>query len=828
VVRDVRYAWRSLKKHVGFTIVATLIIGLGIGSCAAIFSIVNAVLLRPLPYEDPSRLVLVWSELRARNVLDFPFPIPDVKDFRLEAKTFEDVGGLFPPGRVAIGTDDGHPEQIRAGALTPNLLSLLGARIQIGRNFTEADGAPTPANAPPAAGTPPPAQPPAIAILTHSFWQRKYGGDPTILGKTIGFGNGRAEIVGVLAPGFEILFPPRTGIDPVVDVWTAARLNFDTAARNVGALRVVGRLKPGVNIAEAQAEAEGIAAELRERFPLKKNANVHFRVVPMQDDLVSEVRTPILAMFGAVVFVMLIACANVANLLVVRAAVQRRELVIRAAIGGSRWRLVRQLLTESILLAGLGAGLGLILAQGGIDLLLKMAPAKLPRITSITIDPLVLAFTAAATMLTALACGVLPAIRASRPDVVEVLRAAGAPGLRGGRALRNGVVVLELGLSFVLLIGFGLMLRSFVAVLRVNPGYDPGHVLTFLLQPSQRAETDRAAFLELVNKRLQAIPGVEDVSAASPLPLDGGVVNVPWATETGAADPSAFRQANFHIVRPRYFETLSTTLIDGRTFTDADNSPTTMNVVVDELLASRAFPNVSAIGKTLLVRNLQQNGPNAPQNLKVQIIGVVHHQRHESITAEGREAIFFPERYFGAGSANRWIVRTKGPPESIGTSVRAAIAELDPKLPLGEMQPMTALVDKSIAPTRFALVLIGIFAAVAVVLAGVGLYGVLSTVVRHRTAEIGMRIVFGATRSSIFQLIVMQGFKLSLAGVVAGVAGAVAITGLLRSMLVGVSATDTSTFVIITILFFIVAALASWIPARRAAGLDPSIALRVE
>ena len=833
-IKDIGFACRTLRKNLGFTIVAVTMIALGIGACASIFSIVNAVLLQQLPYRDPDRLVIMWGELRARNVLDFPFSIPDVKDMRLEAKSFEGIAGLFPPGRNAIGGDDGQPEQIRVCAVTPDMFSLLGATIQLGRNFKEEDGTPPPpppataANAGQAQRAP---QVPTIAILTNGFWQRRYGGDPSVVGRMVDLGGGRAEIVGVLAPGFELLFPPRTGIDSNVDMWTAARLNFDTAARNTGALRVIGRLKPGVSLEHAQVEAEGIAAELRSHYPLKKNADLHIRVVPMPEDIVREVRPSILALFGAVVFVLLIACSNVANLMVVHAATRHRELVIRAAIGGSRWRLVRQMLTESAFLAGIGGVLGLILAKGGIEFLLVLAPTKLPRISSIGINSAVIAFTIGTAISTILIFGVLPAFRASRPDIVDVLRVSGgSPGLRAGRWLRNAVVVTELALSFVLLAGFGLMFRSFLSLQHVDPGYDANHVLTFILQPPGRRTPDAlATFLRQVDERLRVLPGVQGVSAAGPLPLDGGVSNIPWATETaGAADPSAFRQANFHVVRPGYFEALKTKLIAGRTFTEDDNTGTTNKVVIDNLLAALAFPGESPVGKMLLVRNLRPNGPNAPVNNKVEIIGVVQHQRHESVSVEGREAIFFVEQYIGAGSAPRWIVRTNGPPESIAGAVRAAIMELDPKTPLAEVQPMTAFVDKSMGPTRFAMMLIGIFAGVAGLMAAIGLYGVLSTVVRQRTAEIGMRMVFGATRPGILRLIVAEGLRLSGLGIVGGLAAALALNGWMRSMLVTVSPTDPATFGVITLLFLAIAIIASWVPARRAARLDPSVALREE
>jgi predicted permease len=841
--QDVRYGWRMLRRAPAFTAISILTLGLGIGACTAIFSIVYAVLLRPLPYKDPASLVLLWTELRARNVPDFPFPIPDVKDLRAETKTLDGVAGLFPPGRTTIGGDAGQaPEQVRTLGATPNLLSVLGVRTQIGREFTEADGAPlpppppqpqaAPGAAPAAPATPPPPLPPVIAAITHEFWQRKYGGDPSVVGRIIPYGNGRAHIVGVLEPGFQLLMPPRTGIDPQVDIVTAQRLNFDTAARNTGALRVIARLKDGVALEAAKADAEAIATTMRERHPTKKNADVHWRVVPMHTDLVNEVRTSILALFGAVVFVLLIACANVANLLAVRAAARHRELVIRAAIGGTRGRLIRQLLTETLLLAGIGAALGLALAVIGMRVMLQMAPAKLPLITSIDINPTVLAFTIVTAVITALVCGVLPALRASRPQIVDALRTSqGSSGLRAGRMLRNTVVVVEVALSFVLLIGSGLMLRSFVAIMNVDPGYDASHILTFQVQTRGITSQEQfQAFLRTTTERLRAVPGVESVSAATPVPLDGATQNIPWAPEAaGAVDPSAFRQANFHNVRPGYFETLKTRLLDGRTYTDDDARPNAPpRLIVDDKLAAIAFPGRSAVGQRLLVRNLGAQGPNAPQNIAVEIIGVVRHQRHESMAIEGREAVFFVAGGPVGGGANRWIVRTQGPPESMGPSIRAAIGDADSRATVLELQPMTEFVNKSMAPIRFSVVLISIFAAVAVVLAVVGLYGVLSTVVRQRTAEIGVRMAFGATRANILRLVVGEGLRLSAVGVAAGLVAAFLVTGVMRSMLVNVTPTDPATFVSITALFLAISAIAAWLPARRAARLAPTIALRDE
>jgi putative ABC transport system permease protein len=832
--QDLRYGVRMLRRAPAFTSISILTLALGIGACTAIFSIVYAVLLRPLPYKNPERLVLVWSELRARNVPDFPFPIPDVKDYRQDTRMLDGIAGLIPPGRVTIGdANGGQPEQARSLTATPNLLSVLGARIAYGRDFTEQDGAPPPQNATaggPQAQAPQPPPLPVITILTHEYWQRRFGGDPSIVGKTIPFGNnGRAEVVGILAPGFQLLMPPRTGIEPRIDIVTAVRLNFETAARNQGALRVVARLKDGVTVKQAQEEATAFAAVMRERFPVKKNADVHWRVVPMHTDLVSGVRTSILTLFAAVVFVLLIACANVANLLAVRAAARHRELVIRAAIGGTRMRLVRQLLTETLLLAGIGAAAGLALAVIGMRVLLAMAPAKLPLMDAMTVNGPVLAFTLATALLTAIVCGVLPALRASRPHVSDALRVTqGASGLRAGRLARNALVVVEVALSFVLLIGSGLMLRSFAELRKVDPGFDASRVLIFTAQPRVNNQESFLAFQKQADERLRALPGVEAVSGANSMPLDGGTQNTPWATEAeGAANPAAFRQANFKLVRPGYFELLRTPLVAGRTFTEDDNKPLTDRAIIDDQLAATAFGGQPAVGKWLLVRNLAGAGPNAPQNRRVEVVGVVKHQRHESVAEPGREGIFYPERFFG-GAGGRWAVRTSGPPEAAAPAIRAALTAIDPRVAISDMHPMSDDVDKSTAPTRFAVVLISVFAAIAVLLAVVGLYGVLSTAVRQRTAEIGVRMAFGATHANILRLIVGEGLKMSAVGVIAGLAGAFAVTGLMQTMLVGVKPTDPVVFASITLLFLMISAVAAWLPARRAARLAPTLALRDE
>jgi putative ABC transport system permease protein len=822
---DLVSGYRSLTKRPAFALTAIATLALGIGATAAIFSVVNAVLLRPLPYSDPARLVHVWNDLRNRNVSDFPWPPADFHDLRGSVTMFEGVAALST-GRQVIAPRDGEGEamQLRFGQATPNLFRLLGARVALGADFTDADGTPLtpPQPAPGAAPAPPP---PPRAILSHQFWQRQFGGKPEIVGTVVTVGdNIRFDVIGILEPGFELLFPPGINIERLPDVWTPLRVNFAEGSRINVFLRVIGRLKPGVSIEAAQGEVDAVAADLRSKFPLKETAGVNFRLEPMHEDLVADVRPAILALMGAVSFVLLIACANVANLLLVRAAVRERELAVRTALGSTRGRLIRQLLTESVLLAVAAAAAGVGLAWLGVRLLLILRPGNLPRLEHVDIDPAVIAFAIAAALISAVIFGLVPAIRASRPDVMDLLRRSGRTGgLSSGGWLRAGVVVAEVALSFVLLVGSGLMIRSFIAFQRANPGFSPEGVLTFFIpNPRLPDPAARGAFVRDLRARLLALPGVQAATAGSPLPLDGRDGLVRWGTETALADQSKFQQATAHVVLPGYFEAMGTRLIEGRTFTDEDNRNTAGPILIDRILAGKAFPGQSALGRTLLVR-LRTQEPE-----RFQVIGVVDHQRHVTPARDGREAVFVPDAYMGAAYANRWAVRTSGDPSALSESVRRAVAELNPRAGVIELQPMTVFLDQARAQTTFALALIAIFAAVALVLAGVGLYSVLSTVVRQRTAEIGVRMAFGAENGSIFKLMVTQGLWLSAAGIVAGAAAAVLLTRALRSLLVGVEPTDPATYLVMTAAFLAIAAIACAVPALRASRLDPMMALRQE
>ena len=824
--KDFVYATRSLRKSPAFTLTAMVTIALGIGASTAIFSVVNAVLLRPLPYADPESLVLVWGDMRTRHVVDFPFSGPDFDDLRHTATLFQDFASVNT-FRISISGDNAESQMIRSASVTPNFFGLMGARVQLGRDFIAADGtpqAPAPAPVPgqPRAAAPP--RLPAIAILSDEFWRKHYAADPNIVGRSIDFGNGKAQVVGVLSPGFELLFPPKAALDHLPDVWTALRLDFQSGNRNNVFLRVVGRVKPGISFERAQSQLDSLAADWRQRFAIKATAGFYLRLEPMHKNLVADVRPAILALMGAVIFLLLIACANVANLLLLRSSARGRELAVRAALGGSQWDLVRQMLCESLLLAGAGALLGLVLARLGIDLLVALAPENLPRLNVVTIDPIVLGFTGGASVLAAALFGLLPAFRASRPDVIELLRAGGrTAGLGSAKLLRNAVVVSEVALSFVLLIGSGLMVRSFIALQRVDPGYKPQGLLTFLM-PLVGAQTPEQAGAKVqeLRSRLQALPGVNAVTASSSFPLDGSLPLARWGTLDALADPTKYNQANAFFVLPGYFETLGTRLLAGRTFTEADNTTKAKIMIIDQNLAARAFPHESAIGKILLSRLL------GPEPERYEVVGVVAHQRHETLAADGREGMFFTDGLLGPGTMQRWAIRTEGDPSRLVSPLREEIVKADKRLAISEIQPMTTLVEHAQAQTRFALVMIAIFGAIAVLLASVGLYGVLSDSVRQRTAEIGLRMALGAAPGSIFQLVVGQGLRLSAAGIAVGVLAAFSLTRVMATMLVGVEPHDLTTFTTIAALFFAIAAVACWIPARRAAGLDPTNALREE
>lgn len=607
------------------------------------------------------------------------------------------------------------------------------------------------------------------------------------------------------------------------------------ATRTAFAFRLIGRLKPGVSFDDARAQVRGIEPRLDEQTPARAEARAVLRLEPMKDYLVAGVRAPLSALMGAVVFVLLIACANVANLSFVHAARRERELSVRAAIGGSPWRIIRQLLAESFLIALVATALGAAMTEAGVRLLAHLSPASVPRGADVSIDGVVLAFALGTMVATAIVFGLAPAIRVATPRVADLLRPSGRiPSVATASRFRNGIVVAEVSLSFVLLIGCGLMVRSFASLVHTDLGFDPEHVLTFELSNRNfRLAEERMAFVNQVRDRLTTVPGVRSVTLARGLPLDGADPSLRWGTERAASNPSAFSQASIRDVLPGYFETMHVALLEGRTFADSDDVVDRGVIIVDDVVASAAFKDTSAIGRRLLVRL------RAGSDDGFTIIGVVHHQRQTAIIGPERGVIYFPW-IVNTGQGGRWAVRTAGDAASAAGGVREAIANVQvdyrsnmraiapgsTRLIVNDLQPMTTFVDAAMAPTRFALTLIALFASIAAVLAAIGLYSVLSGTVRQRTAEIGVRIALGADTANIASLVVREGLVLTGMGLGAGFVLAIFATRMMTSLLVNVQPTDPATFAVMSVVFLTVAAIACWLPARRAARLDPVIALR--
>lgn len=828
-MKGVLVVLRTLLRQPAFTAIAVITIALGVGASTAIFSVTYAVLLRPLPYSNPGQLVVAGMDLQKRNVRGLPFSNADYLDLKNGTRAqFSDMAGVFTFRNVVQG-ENGKPAEIKFAVVTTNFFPLMSAKILYGRDFNEDDGAPQanpPATQANANGIVPLAAP-RMTIVSYDYFIKGMGGNQAAIGhRMTAEGMSDFLLVGVLAPGFQLCFPPEDQIEQAPDVWSANRLDYDAANRNDFSITPVARLKQGITLQQAQSAADAISVQSYRTIPMNASTGYHISLQSMRQHLVATVRPAILALMGSVIFLLLIACANVANLLLVRASLREHEFAVRAALGASRWRLIQPLLTESLALAVMGTALGLALAWAGIRELRALAPENLPRLDSIRIDGTVLGFASLAGLLAAALFGMAPAWRATLPALMNVLRGSGrTAGLAGGATVRNFVVVAEVTLSFVLLVGSGLMFRSFLDLQRIDPGFDPNHLLTFQLQlPSNPARrptvAERAAIIRQIQDRLRAIPGVQSVTASFPFPLTEGFSPIRWGTEAAHNDPSKYQATDLEFVLPGYFETMRTPLLAGRTFTDDDNLPGRSYVIVDQDLAKKAFPGQSAVGKRIWIR------VRTPEAEPVEIVGVVGHQREESLAVPGREQIYFTDAFVGSAAVRSWTLRTASNPTGYENQVRAAMQELNPGFLVAEMEPATDVVVTAQASTRFSLLLIAAFAVIAGLLAGIGLYGVLSTAVRQRTAEIGVRMAMGADRGDIVQMVVKQGMRLSAVGIAIGLVSAFVLGRVMTSMLIGVKATDPATFAAMIVLFFAITALASWLPARRAAGLDPKDALQ--
>ena len=828
VLRDLKYAIRSFARRPLFTGVILLTLALGIGSNVAIFSVANAVLFRALPFADPEELAFVWTRLPKTNVARSLVSGPDFKDYQTEATRFEGFAGAVAiPGTL---TGDGPPERITNAYVTWNLLALLGVRPALGRTHVAEDAF---AIDPKQFGSPNPDLPPGKVVLSYGLWQRRFGGDSSVIGRTIRMDGWGSVVVGVLPRDFRVYLPADAAMPTNIDAWGVLPSNIGDFARDAAWLTVVTRLKDGVTLAQAQEDMDRLAAHLRGVHQFHATQNLQIVVGGMHRDVVAHARPALIALLGAVTFVLLIACANIANLLLVRASERGREIAVRAALGSGRGRIVAQMLTESLVLAAGGMVLGLALAWQGIRVIRALSPANLPRIESVSLDAGAFGFAAAVAVVAAILFGLAPALRAVRGNLADGLRDRGTVtgGARGNK-LRTVLVVSEVTLSLILLVGAGLMVRSFAAIQRVDPGFDAQNVVTFNAPVpflNYLTSQSRATFVNQLGDRLAAIPGVEAVGGVTPLPLAGGEqYSVGSYGKIGEAD-EVYRtnKADYKAVLPGYFEAMKIALLSGRTFLRSDNEVQALDVaIVDAKLAARLFGRENPVGAQILVDHFNETTFSL-ERLPVTIVGVVANVRSASLAAEGRETIYLPY-VFQAFLPLTFVVRTTADPAGLVARIRTEINALDPDVPAADLTTLESWVTEAMSQTRFLLALSSTFAGLALVLAAIGLYGVISFSARQRTREIGVRVALGASDGDVRRLILGQGMIVAAVGIGLGLAASVALTRVVSSYLVGVSATDPVTFAGVSLVLLGVSALASYLPARRAATIDPVRALREE
>jgi putative ABC transport system permease protein len=807
---DLRYAWRALWKAPAFVAAVIVTLALGIGANAAIFSVVHAMLLAPLPYRDADRLVFVWSDMTDAGYPRAPLSGPELRDLRERSTTCSGFAAIW--ANTTALTGEGDPEQLRIGLVTHDFFQVLGAEPALGRTFRPEDAAR--------------GARPAI-LLAWAVFQRRYGADPTLVGRDILINDRPVTVIGVMPRDFRLLLPADSAVPDDLQAWQSFGANVERGPRGQQFLRVIGRMRPGVTITEARDDVSGIARRISREFSEYGAAGRIFNTVPLHDDAVREIRPTLLALFAGVVLLLTIACVNVASLLIARAAARRSETALRLALGASRPRLVRQFLIEGLLLAVLGGGAGLAVGYGVLRGLIALRPDALARIELSRFDPPVFAFTCA----TALLWGVL----FSLAPLVEVFNVHLAPALqRQGRVAsgpiryrtRAALVAMQLALGTVLLVGAGLLVRGFVRIQQVDPGFRAAGVLTFRAAvPFQRYSSPAAfnAFSRDLERAIAAVPGVTAVGAISHLPYDdlpnwgGGYVSDTAVDRTNAPN------ADYRTVTPGLFDTLGVGIVDGRGFTEDDQDPTNPVAIVDERLAGRMWPGRSAIGQHLVV----DPGSNGAPTVKVTIVGMVRHLRLRSLVADLTEQIFFPQR-FGQRNPMAFAVRTGRDPVSLAPDVRAAIAHVDPRLPIYDVRPLDDYLASARATRRFTVLLASAFSAVALLLACVGVNGVLSYAVTRRRHEFGVRLALGAPPERVVREVMREGLVLAAAGLTAGVAIATASSRLLANQLYGVSPRDPATFAAAAAVLGLAAALACWIPARRVTTVSPMEALRTE
>jgi predicted permease len=803
---DLKFGIRMMARSPGFTLVALITIALGIGANTAIFSVVNTVLLRPLPYQESDKLVVLWEK---QDQIDQESPsLPDFIDWRDRNQSFAQMA-VARRDNVNL-TGAGEPERLLVRQVTANFFSTLGVTPQIGRFFSvEEEEAKSP-----------------VVLVSDSLWRRRFGSDPALVGKPVRLYDASFTVIGVLPPTFQFYTP--------ADVFVPLSFMPDrlkSAREEHGGVVAIARLKPGVTQQQAQAEMDSIASALEQQYP-KTNNTVRVSINPIYTDMVGDVRPSLLVLLGAVGFVLLIACANVANLLLARAAARQKEIAIRTALGASRSRVIKQLLTESVALSVIGGALGLLLALWGADLLLAIIPNNIPWVTEIALDRNVFGFTLGASVVTGVVFGLTPALQASNPDLNETLKEGGRGSTAGRQRARSLLVVSEVALALVLLIGAGLMLKTFSRLQRIDAGFNPRNLLTMMLSPSpiKYSEGPKAReFFKQLEQRIASLPGAEAAAFTTSVPLSGANVTsllLDGESFTNYGDQRLTVQSSVGV---EYFQAMSIPVLKGRGFSEQDTVKTPLVAVIDENMARELFPDKDPIGEHVLVDE---------GNIRFEIIGVVNHIKHLSWDADAQSRVRFqmysnynqiPDQFFAQVTRTMsLVVRTSSEPLSLAAAVRGQVLEVDRDQPIYNLKLMDELISGAVSQQRFAMMLLAVFAGVAMVLAAVGIYGVTSYSVTQRSHEIGIRMALGARRRDVLNLVVTQGLKLVIAGVAIGLGGAFALTRVMSGMLFGVSPTDLSTFVLTSLALTAVALAASFIPARRATKVDPMTALRHE
>ena len=817
--RDLGHAVRMLLKSPGFTLAAILSLAIGIGANTSIFSIINALLFRPLPYQDADRLVILWNRSPGLNITEDWFSTAQYFDIKNGHHGFEQVA-------IAIGgnynlTSQGEPERVGTIRVSSSLLPMLGQRAALGRVFTSDEDLPGKS---------------ATAILSYGMWLRHFGADPGMIGKSVTLNGVPYEVVGIMPRAFSLpreVLPTLDGAEQA-DILLPLPMPLDAAQnRDHEDYNIMGKLKPGISVGQAQAEMDTITARLRQDYPqtYPPNGGLTFGIVPLLEQVVGNARPTLFVLLGAVGFVLIIACANVANLLLARAVALQKEIAIRTALGASRLRIVRQVLTESVLLSLAGGACGILLAFWSLHWIHVFGPKSVPRINDIGIDRIALLFTFVLSLLSGALFGLVPAMRVSRLDLHTTLKdenrgTAGGSAVWGrGHNLRRMLVISELALCVMLLIGAGLLIRSFVRLQNVSPGFNPSNILTLELTMSGPKYKDPqvgfATYRQLWN-RLEGLPGVTASGAVTALPLSQMFAWGPITVEGRVPLPGEnFINADQRVVGGHYFEAMQIPLRSGRLFNELDTYTSPKVVVIDEYMAQQLWPNQDPIGRRIHFGGINDKNPWET------VIGVIGRVKQYTLDSDSRIALYLPQSQYPTRAMNV-VLRSQGDPTALTAAVKQQIHELDSDLPLYNVRTMNQRLEESLSQRRFAMLLLALFAGVALALAAIGTYGVMAYLVNQGTREIGIRIALGATHRAIVRLIVWKGLALGLCGVAIGSVGAFAVARLMRSLLFGVTPSDPYTFILIPLLLTLITLLASYIPAHRAAQIDPIVSLRDE